>query len=148
MSDLYGTAHIASAEEIANSKAIMELFTIDDVLRGTTEDIQKFCESEEAQILIEKQVLNKPTLHRLSKTDDLKRRIKLISYQMAKDANDPMWAKLVKYQKLKKEYAQKILNKYGKKAERAAKIAQKNYIKNAKKVQATAAEQKAQNATA
>jgi hypothetical protein len=65
---------------------------------------------------------------------------------MAKDANDPLWAKLVKFKKLKKEYAQKILNKYGKKAERAAKIAQKNYIKKARSLQATAAEQKAQAA--
>jgi hypothetical protein len=147
MSDLYGTAHVASAEEIANSKAIMELFTIDDILQGSSEQIKEFCESPEAQILVEKQVLNKPTLHRLSKQDDLKRRIKLASYQMAKDANDPLWAKLVKYQGLKKQYAQKVLNKYGKKAERVAKIAQKNYIKSAKSVQATAAEKKAMSAT-
>lgn len=146
MSDLYGTAHVNSAEEIANSNTIMELFIVDDVLRGTTEDITNFCESAEAQILIEKQVLNKPTLHRLSKQDDLKRRIKLISYQLAKDSKDPLWAKLVKYQSLKKQYAQKILDKYGKKAERAAKIAQKAYIKKAKSVQATAAEKKAQAA--
>lgn len=147
MSDLYGTAHVASAEEIANSRAIMELFTIDDILQGSSEQIREFCESPEAQILVEKQVLNKPTLHRLSAKDDLKRRIKLASYQMAKDNKDPLWDKLVKYQTLKKQYAQKILNKYGKKAERVAKIAQKNYIKNAKKVQATAAEKKAQAAT-
>ena len=147
MNNLYGTAHIASAEDIANSKAIKELFTIDDVLRGTTEDIQKFCESEEAQILVEKQVLTKPSLHRMSKQDDLKRRIKLASYQMAKDNNDPLWAKLVKFQGLKKQFAQKILNKYGKKAERVAKIAQKNYIKSAKSVAATAAEKKAMSAT-
>lgn len=143
MDNLYGTSHITSIEEMADSNVVMELFTIDDVLRGTTEDIQKFCESEEAQILVEKQVLNKPTLHRLSKQDDLKRRIKLIAYQMAKASNDPTWTKLVKYQKLKKEFAQKILNKYGKKAERVAKIAQKKYIKNAKSVQASASEKKA-----
>lgn len=146
MSELYGTTHISSVEEVANDDRLMGMFIVDDVLRGTQGDIKKFCESEEAKILVEKQVLNKPTLHRLSKQDDLKRRIKLISYQMAKDANDPLWAKLVKFQKLKKEYAQKILNKYGKKAERAAKIAQKNYIKKARSLQATAAEQKAQAA--
>jgi hypothetical protein len=91
MDNLYGTSHITSIEEMADSNVVMELFTIDDVLRGTTEDIQKFCESEEAQILVEKQVLSKPTLHRLSKQDDLKRRIKLIAYQMAKASNDPAW---------------------------------------------------------
>lgn len=146
MSNLYGTKHISSIEEVANDETLMELFLIDDVLRGTDEQIKNFCESEEAQILVEKQVLNKPTLHRLSKQDDLKRRIKLISYQLAKDAKDPLWDKLVKYQKMKKDFAQKILNKYGAKAERAAKIAQKKYIANARKVQATAAEKKAENA--
>ena len=147
MSDnLYGTTHINSVEELGNSSTILELFTLDDVLRGPSEKIQEFCESEEAKILMEKQVLNKPTIIRMSKASDLKRRIKLISYRLAKDANDPMWTKLVKHQKAKKEFAQKILDKYGKKAERAAKIAQKAYIKKAKSVQATAAEKKAQAA--
>jgi hypothetical protein len=52
---------------------------------------------------------------------------------MAKQAKDPNWAKLVKATKAKKMYKNKILTKYGKKAERVAKIAQKNYIKNARK---------------
>ncbi len=146
MGNLYGTTHIASIEEAANSNSLLELYLVDDILKGTSEEIKNFCESEEAQILIEKQVLNKPTLHRLSKEDDLKRRIKLTSYQLAKDSNDPNWNKLVKYQKLRKQYAQNILNKYGNKAERIAKIAQKNYIKTARSVQATAQEKKAQSA--
>jgi hypothetical protein len=95
---------------------------------------------------MEKQVLNKPTLHRLSKSDDLRRRIKLTAYQLAKEAKDPLWDKLVKFQRLKKEYAGKILTKYGKKAERIAKLAQKEYIKKSRSVKATAEEQKAQNA--
>ncbi|MBR6289419.1 MAG: hypothetical protein IKR19_08790 [Acholeplasmatales bacterium] len=144
--NLYGSTHISSLDEMANDDAILEYFIIDDVLRGNQEQVKNFCESEEAKILMEKQVLNKPTLHRLSKQDDLKRRIKLMAYQLAKINNDPLWAKLVKFQKLKKETAQKILDKYGTKAERMAKIAQKNYIQKAKKVQATAAETKAQNA--
>lgn len=146
MSNLYGTSHITSIEETANSDALLELFLVDDVLKGTSEEIKNFCESEEAQILVEKQVLNKPTLHRLSKQDDLKRRIKLCCYQMAKENNDPNWAKLVKYQALKKKYANIILNKYGKRAERVAKIAQKEYVKKARSVQATAEEKKAQSA--
>ena len=144
---LYGANPISSLEEMANDDALLELFIIDDVLRGNQEQVKNFCESEEAKILMEKQVLNKPTLHRLSKQDDLKRRVKLMAYQLAKINKDPLWAKLVKYQGFKKDTAQKILNKYGAKAERMAKLAQKNYIAKAKKVQATAAEQKAQNAT-
>ena len=146
MVDLYGTSHIDKINEMAESNAILELFTLDDVMRGTSEEIHKFCESEEAQILVEKQVLNKASLYRLSKKDDLTRRIKLISYQLAKNAKDPLWSKLVKYQKLKKEFAQKILTKYGRKAERIAKIAQRSYLKKSKNVQATAMEKKAASA--
>lgn len=146
MSELYGTSQIATIEEQAASDELLELFLIDDVMRGTSDEIHEFCESQEAQILVEKQVLNKPTLHRLSKQDDLTRRKKLTAYFLAKDAGDPMWAKLVKYQGLKKQYATKILAKYGKKAERMALIAQKNYIKKARSIQATAAEKKAQAA--
>ena len=102
MSNLYGTSQIASVEEIGNSDALFEAFLIDDIMRGSSDDIKNFCESEEAQILVEKQVLNKPTIHRMSKADDYKRRVKLASYQLAKDANDPLWTRLVKYQKLKK----------------------------------------------
>ena len=146
MGKLYGSSHIASIDEIAESNSLMGLFLVDDISRGSAKSIKDFCESAEAQILVEKQVLNKPTLHRLSKADDLKRRIKLICYQLAKAENDPNWAKLVKYQGLKKQYASKILTKYGKRAERIAKIAQKNYIAKSRSVKATAAEQKAQSA--
>ena len=146
MGNLYGTTHISSIEEAANDNKLLELFLVNDILKGTSEEIKNFCESEEAQILVEKQVLNKPTLVRLSKEDDLKKRIKITSYQLAKYAKDPLWDKLVKYNGLKKQYANKILTKYGNKAERIAKEAQKNYIKTSRSVQATAKEKKAQAA--
>ena len=79
MGNLYGTTHISSIEEAANDNKLLELFLVDDILKGTSEEIKNFCESEEAQILVEKQVLNKPTLVRLSKEDDLKKRIKITS---------------------------------------------------------------------
>lgn len=148
MSELYGTSLVTSVEEMANSNALLELFYVDDILRGTSEEIKEFCESEEAQVLVEKQVLNKPTLHRLSKIDDLKRRQKLAAYMLASSANDPLFAKLVKYQKLKKEYSNKILKKYGNKALRIAKMNQKDYIKKARAVKATAEERKNANAKA
>jgi hypothetical protein len=133
MSTLYGTSHIASIEEAASSDALLEAYLVDDIMHGSEEQIKQFCESEEAKILVEKAVLKKPTLIRLSASADFKRRVKLTAYQLAKDNKDPNWAKLVKYQGLKKQYAQKILTKYGKKAERIAKLQQKAYIKNAKK---------------
>lgn len=131
---LYGASSITSLETFANSNTVLEMFFVDDLLRLNSDQRKQFCESAEAKILEEKAVLKKPTMMRLSKDDDMKRRIKLIAYQMAKDANDPEWEKLKKYTALRKESIAKIMKKYGAKAERAAKIAQKNYIATAQKV--------------
>lgn len=146
MSTLYGTSHIASIEEAANSDALLEAYLVDDIMHGSEEQIKQFCESEEAKILVEKAVLKKPTLIRLSASADFKRRVKLTAYQLAKDAKDPAWDKLKLHVMKKKEYAAKILTKYGPKAERIAKLAQKNYIKKAKAIKATAEDNKIANA--
>ena len=131
---LYGAKPIDSIEKIGNSNELLEAFFVDDVLRLNSEDIKTFCESEEAKILQEKAVLKKPTMMRLSKADDEKRRIKLAAYQLAKEANDPEFAKLKKYTALRKQSINKIMNKYGTKAAKVAKVAQKNYMKTAAKV--------------
>lgn len=133
MADLYGTTHIASIEEAAKDAELLELFLIDDVLRGSSEQIAQFCESQEAAILVEQGVLKKNALVRMNTLEsDFNRRVKLTSYQLAKAAKSPDFDKLVKYSRLKKEYATKILNKYGAKAARIAKLAQKEYIKKAR----------------
>ena len=140
---LYGAKPIDSIEKIGNSKEVLEAFFVDDIIRMPSDDIKTFCESEEAKILVEKAVLSKPVMMRLDKKSDELRRTKLIAYQLAKAANDPNWVKLCKYQKLRKECIQKIMDKYGTKAAKIAKVAQKNYIKTASKVKAsTSAEDK------
>ena len=136
---LYGAKPVDSIEKIGNSNELLEAFFVDDILRLSSDDIKTFCESEEAKILEEKAVLKKPTMMRLSKADDEKRRIKLTAYQLAKEANDPEFAKLKKYTALRKQSINKIMNKYGTKAAKIAKVAQKNYIKTASKVKDTKA---------
>lgn len=130
---LYGTQIVNSIENIANSDRFLEMMIVDDVLRGTSDQIKAFCESAECKVLQEKQVLRKPTMMRLSKADDEKRRIKLAAYELAKEANDPEFVKLKKYTALRKQSIAKIMKKYGPKAEKIAKSAQKNYIKTASK---------------
>lgn len=122
---LYGAKPVDSIEKIGNSNELLEAFFVDDVLRLASDDIKSFCESEEAKILQEKAVLRKPTMMRLSKADDEKRRIKLAAYQLAKEANDPEFTKLKKYTALRKQSIQKIMSKYGAKATKVAKVAQK-----------------------
>lgn len=134
MGNLYGASQLATMEAVANSDAVLEMFIVDDLLRGTSDQIKQFCESEEAKILQEKSVLKKPTMMRLSKADDEKRRVKLMAYQLAKEANDPEWTKLKNFTEKRKASINKIMAKYGPKAEKMAKIAQKNYIATAKKI--------------
>lgn len=139
MADLYGTSHIASIEEAAKDPALLELFLIDDVMRGTSEQIANFCESEEAAILVEQGVLKKNAIVRMNTLEaDFNRRVKLTAYQLAKAAKDPNFDKLVLHSRKKKEFANKILEKYGAKAARIAKLAQKEYIKKAKGAKAAA----------
>lgn len=139
MSELYGTSQITSVDEMAQDQELLELFLIDDVLRGTSEEIHNFCESEEAAILVEQGMLKKNALVRMNTLEsDYNRRVKLTSYRLAKAANDPKFTKLVKFSRLKKQYANEIYAKYGKKAARIAKGAQKEYIKNARSAKSKA----------
>ena len=139
---LYGANSLTSLEEEANSDRVLEMFIVDDIIRQSSDQIHEFCESEEAKILQEKAVLRKPTLVRLSKEDDAKRRLKLMCYQLAKESKDPEWAKLKKYTALRKQSINKIMKKYGNKAKRMVNIAQKNYIKNAQKISSSASTNK------
>lgn len=87
-------------------------------------------ESEEAAILEAKGKISRKTIIRLNKKDDMERRTSAAAYQMAKDANDPDWIKLVKALDMKKKYKSKILKKYGVKAQRVAKQSQRDYLKH------------------
>lgn len=118
-------------------KPFIEAMAYDDISRGTDEQIHEFCNSELAQVLQEKQVLNKPTMMRLDKASDQKRRQKLIVYQLAEQANDPAFKKMVFHRKKMKEYKAILMKKYGKKAEKIAAVSQREYIKAARKAPST-----------
>ena len=62
----------------------VELFAYDDISRDNAASIKEFCASPVAQVLLEKQVLNKGTMMRLSKADDEKRRI-VCEFKYAKE---------------------------------------------------------------
>ena len=111
----------------------VELMAYDDISRGSDEQIHEFCDSELATVLQERQVLNKATMMRLDKASDAKRRTKLIAYQLSKEANDPAWRKMCLYRAKMKEQRAIVMKKYGKKAAKLANLAQKEYIKTARK---------------
>lgn len=144
--ELYGVNDMLDLEQIAESDEVMEMLLVDEILRGSDAQIHEFCESAEAEVLMEKAVLRKPTLVRLSKIDDAKRRTKLMAYQLAKESNDQLWTQLKKLTVKRKQTIRKLMGKYGPKAKRLAKLSQKNYIQKAKKLKASPAEIKAMSA--
>lgn len=129
---LFSNDVIAGIDEAFDNEdnEIIEAFIIEDVLKMDSDSIKEWCNSEEAQALVEAQVLRKPTMMRLSKADDEKRRAKIVAYRMAKEANDPLYKKLIKYRTLWKQTSNKIMEKYGNKADRVAKKNQQEYIRN------------------
>lgn len=131
---VYGSASLEVGVSESLIKECVSLFLTDDISRGSSEQIKEFCVSETAKVLTEKSVLKKGTLMRLSKTDDEKRRVKLVAYQLAKDAKDPLWEKLKQNRVKEKELIKQIMKKYGHRAQQIAKIAQKEYIKTASKM--------------
>lgn len=126
----------------------VESFFLDDLNRMDDKEKRAFMESTEVEALCERAVLKKPTLMRLSKADDEKRRIRIACYNMAKEANDPNWKKAKFHRAKWKEYRAKIFQKYNAKATRIARVAQKQYIKAAQKEKATPAQQAAASAKA
>lgn len=125
-----------------NMDELVEMYFIDDISRMSSKQIKEFCESEQAKALQEKAVLTKPTMMRLSKQDDETRRIKLACYQLAKEANDPNFAKMVKYRDLWKKYRAIVFQKYANKATRIARVSQREYLKKAARSSSTTEEKK------
>lgn len=117
--------------------ALVEAFLIDDLTHNYGEDtIKEFCApGGVGDALVEAKVLGGDrTMVRLTKQTDLKRRQVITAIQMARANNDPLYGKLVKYKLLFKQTRQKVVAKYGNKANRAALKAQKEYLKTMKGV--------------
>lgn len=114
-----------------DAKAQLEEFYLYDYLTRnySADQLQEFAMSEDAKALEEAGRMSKKTIVRLSKNDDLARRKRMASYQLAKDNNDNLWAQLVKNRIKEKELIGKIEVKYGHKAEQLAKLGQKDYLK-------------------
>ena len=115
-------------------KPFVEAMAYDDLSRLDQNSLHEFCESPAAQALLEKQVLQKGTLMRLSKQDDRKRRIKLCAYQLAKTDKNANWKKMIYHRSEWRKYRDLVMKQYGKRAEKLADLSQKEYIKKSKNI--------------
>ena len=119
-------------EPIAESElpyGFLEACIVDEVSHLSDEKIQEFCQSPEAEALVEAGVMRKKTLVRLSKKDDFSRRRTMAAFTIARDKKDPLWAKLVKNRVQERKLIGEIVKKYGGKADKIAKAGQKEYLK-------------------
>lgn len=143
---LYGHNQLDNVNNEVDMDAVVESFLVDDLMRMNSDQLHEWLESDHCNALMERSVLKKPTVMRLSKESDMIRRERLICYQLAKEANDPNFAKCIKYRALWKKYRALVFKKYGNKAARLAKVSQREYIKKAAKEKATPEQQRVQNA--
>ena len=119
-------------EPIAESElpyGFLEACIVDEVSHLSDEKIQEFCQSPEAEALVEAGVMRKKTLVRLSKKDDFSRRRTMAAFTIARDKKDPLWSKLVKNRVQERKLIGEIVKKYGGKADKVAKVGQKEYLK-------------------
>ena len=107
----------------------LEACIVDEVSHLSDEKIQEFCQSPEAEALVEAGVMRKKTLVRLSKKDDFSRRRTMAAFTIAREKKDPLWAKLVKNRVQERKLIGEIVKKYGGRADKVAKVGQKEYLK-------------------
>lgn len=116
-------------ESFADPSCVEEMFIVDEVAHLPQSTIQEFCKpGGVGEQLVQEGKLRRKTLVRLSKKDDLERRSSMMNIQLAKEANDPLWRKLVKNRQQKRELIAKIDKKYGMKGARLAKKGQQEFL--------------------
>ena len=90
--------------------------------------LKEFLEGE-GKALCEAGIIGKNTMVRLSKADDLSRRIKMAALQVAQDNGDNLWKQWDTFTQKKNEIEAKILQKYNMTASKLARVGQKDYLK-------------------
>jgi len=115
--------------DLKNPNELTESYIYDELSRLPDERKKEFLESQEAVALEEGGIISRKTLVRLSKEDDLSRRLKMAALQLAKDSDDILFTQLTKNRIKERELLEKITAKYSMKATQAAKLGQKAYLK-------------------
>ena len=105
-----------------------EMCAIAFLSRQPDEVIREFVNSEVCEALITEGKLNKKTIMKLNKSNDLTRRETLAAYAMAKDKNDPLWRSFIKYKSLANEFKHRIIEKYKNKSQNVAKKSQRDFV--------------------
>lgn len=116
-------------QELKNPNELMESLIYDELSMLSEQTIQKFVKSDEAKAMVESGLIGRKTLVRLSKRDDLERRIGMACIQMAKENDDILYDQLIKNRIKEKEILDKINAKYTPRASRLAIVGQRDFLK-------------------
>jgi hypothetical protein len=107
-----------------------EAFIIDEVSHLPEDKIKEFCaKGGVGEQMVAEGKISKKTLVRLNRQDDLTRRTKMGALMLAKQNDDPLYAKLQANRIKKKDLVSKIMAKYGHKGSKVAKQAQIEFIR-------------------
>lgn len=127
---IFGNGNIDSfSSDDFNAQELLETYIMDELMHLPEEERIKFVQSEAADTMMKKGLIGKKTLVRLSKADDMERRIGMAALQIAKDKDDRLFTQLTKVRLKERELLNKINKKYENQATRAAKMGQKDYLK-------------------
>lgn len=114
---------------IVDQDALLENMLIDQMNRMTDEEFQAYTESVDFQNLVEAGVLGRRSVVKMTRKDDLNRRIHLASIQMAREQGDADWEALRKNRVNERRLLKKIYTKYSNRVRRDAMQSQKRLIK-------------------
>lgn len=119
-------------EELRDWEAYEEGCIYLEMMDLSVDERQEMLESAEFLALEAKGLIGKRTIVKLKKEDDLERRETMAAFQLAKEADDPIWDKLAAVRVKERDYILKLQNKYRPRAQRVARSGQKEYIKRIK----------------
>lgn len=114
---------------IVDQDALLENMLIDQMNRMTDEEFSAYTESADFQNLVEAGVLGRRSVVKMTRKDDLNRRIHLASIQMAREQGDADWEALRKNRVNERRLLKKIYTKYANRVRRDAMQSQKRLIK-------------------
>lgn len=122
-------------ESLKNPNELMEAFIVDEITHLPDNLIKEFCAPGGVgeQLVAEGKLRSKNTIVRMSKNDDLTRRKKMACLQLAKDHDDPNFKKLIVNRQRKNDLIDKIVARWGNKAEGIAKKSQNEFLRGGPK---------------
>lgn len=114
---------VADLNELADRIFEQEVGMMTEAVRN------EYLQSDEVKAVVEAGVVNKRTIVRLSKMDDLSRRIKIASLMKAKEKGDADWEALRKNRIIERKLLGRIMGRYANQVKRDAVVAQRNLLK-------------------